>query len=385
MQCLFLEVAHSQYGSIHACVTRLLCRHSCLCSFEGGPALVYGLYSCSNRWRSCWGSEGRTEASAASMCTPVTTTLAVPAVLSGEARASCTAASCPSARTALRSAPESTHKQAARQSAYAPPQEACRAAHLCSAQSVSPTQPSPRPQPAACDGRMPAGSPACKQGHPTRPWRTRTNSPAKLQPSQPRTCLPGLAGHTTPCGPGGRAEVARGRPCQAGRWQQARTRPAGPQPHPALSIAGSPHGLSRLQPGSHTSSEKCGRWRGHKATRLCCTPVESCPRGGAIASNSSKNSAQGAAAAARANRSRTAASDCPMYLFSSSGPLTLTNLKAAGTPAVAVCIARREQLVCHSPDVVLFAGRCHRRANKQRFATTRWAEHEQTCKACLRV
>jgi hypothetical protein len=39
-----------------------------------------------------------------------------------------------------------------------------------------------------------------------------------------------------------------------------------------------------------------------------------------MASNSSKNSTQGAAAAARANSSRTAASLWPMYLFSSSGP-----------------------------------------------------------------
>jgi len=47
-----------------------------------------------------------------------------------------------------------------------------------------------------------------------------------------------------------------------------------------------------------------------------------------MASNSSKNKAHGAAAAARANRSRTPASEAPMYLLRSSGPLTVTNLSA---------------------------------------------------------
>lgn len=56
------------------------------------------------------------------------------------------------------------------------------------------------------------------------------------------------------------------------------------------------------------------------AAYLSVTPVESCPLGGAMASNSSKNSTQGAAAEARENSSLTAASLWPMYLFSSSGP-----------------------------------------------------------------
>lgn len=56
--------------------------------------------------------------------------------------------------------------------------------------------------------------------------------------------------------------------------------------------------------------------------RPAAPPVESCPLGGAMASNSSKKSTAGAAAEARANRSRTAASEAPMYLLSSSGPLT---------------------------------------------------------------
>lgn len=51
---------------------------------------------------------------------------------------------------------------------------------------------------------------------------------------------------------------------------------------------------------------------------LCTTHALTC---GAMASNSSKKSRQGAAAAARWNTSRTAASEAPMYLLSSSGPL----------------------------------------------------------------
>jgi hypothetical protein len=51
---------------------------------------------------------------------------------------------------------------------------------------------------------------------------------------------------------------------------------------------------------------------------LCTTHAPTC---GAMASNSSKKSRQGAAAAARWNTSRTAASEAPMYLLSSSGPL----------------------------------------------------------------
>ena len=55
------------------------------------------------------------------------------------------------------------------------------------------------------------------------------------------------------------------------------------------------------------------------------TPVESCPRRRAMASNSSKKRRHGREAVARANRSRTAASDAPMYLLRSSGPLTDKN------------------------------------------------------------
>ena len=61
-------------------------------------------------------------------------------------------------------------------------------------------------------------------------------------------------------------------------------------------------------------------------TTRSVTPVLSpaCPRRGAIASTSSRKSTQGAAARARANTRRTAASDEPMYLPRTSGPLTRT-------------------------------------------------------------
>eukprot|EP00982_Pelagococcus_subviridis_P013168 31226-Pelagococcus_subviridis.AAC.7 len=64
-------------------------------------------------------------------------------------------------------------------------------------------------------------------------------------------------------------------------------------------------------------------------TTLSVTPVLSCPRLGAIASNSSKKSAHGAAAAARRNVARTPASLWPMYLFRSSGPFTTTTRRPA--------------------------------------------------------
>eukprot|EP00160_Parvularia_atlantis_P006185 Unigene15378_Nuclearia_a/m.45974 Unigene15378_Nuclearia_a/g.45974 ORF Unigene15378_Nuclearia_a/g.45974 Unigene15378_Nuclearia_a/m.45974 type:complete len:361 (+) Unigene15378_Nuclearia_a:346-1428(+) len=62
-------------------------------------------------------------------------------------------------------------------------------------------------------------------------------------------------------------------------------------------------------------------------TTRSVTPVESCPRRGAIASNSSKNRMHGRATDARSNRSRVACSDAPMYLLSSSGPLMLTKFR----------------------------------------------------------
>ena len=53
------------------------------------------------------------------------------------------------------------------------------------------------------------------------------------------------------------------------------------------------------------------------------------PRRGASESSSSKNNTQGAAALALANSVRTARSDSPTYLFSSSGPLMLMKLALA--------------------------------------------------------
>mmetsp|Transcript_13475 Transcript_13475/g.42318 ORF Transcript_13475/g.42318 Transcript_13475/m.42318 type:complete len:316 (+) Transcript_13475:210-1157(+) len=67
-----------------------------------------------------------------------------------------------------------------------------------------------------------------------------------------------------------------------------------------------------------TPSSSVSSW----LTTRSVTPVESLPRRGASASNSSKKSAQGAALRAFRKSSRTAASDWPIYLFSSSGPLT---------------------------------------------------------------
>lgn len=88
-----------------------------------------------------------------------------------------------------------------------------------------------------------------------------------------------------------------------------------------------------------------------KIHKLCYAPVESWPRGGAMASNSSKNRAQGAAAAARANRSRTPASEAPMYLLSSSGPLTVRNLQTP-TPCHTSVVLHypppRHPCTCHS-------------------------------------
>mmetsp|Transcript_25116 Transcript_25116/g.86002 ORF Transcript_25116/g.86002 Transcript_25116/m.86002 type:complete len:200 (-) Transcript_25116:183-782(-) len=68
-------------------------------------------------------------------------------------------------------------------------------------------------------------------------------------------------------------------------------------------------------------------------TTRSVTPVESWPLRGAMASNSSKRSTHGAAARARAKTSRTPASDAPMYLFSSSGPLTPTRRSPAAAAA----------------------------------------------------
>lgn len=71
---------------------------------------------------------------------------------------------------------------------------------------------------------------------------------------------------------------------------------------------------------------------------LSVTPVESCPLGGAMASNSSKNSTQGAAAAALLNSSRTAASLWPMYLFNSSGPCSIMTIVDRQPQSRAVCV-----------------------------------------------
>ena len=73
-------------------------------------------------------------------------------------------------------------------------------------------------------------------------------------------------------------------------------------------------------------------------TTRSVTPVESCPRLGAIESNSSKKSAHGAAAAARLKASRTPASDCPMYLLSSSGPFIATDRTPAASIAALITI-----------------------------------------------
>mmetsp|Transcript_3496 Transcript_3496/g.9836 ORF Transcript_3496/g.9836 Transcript_3496/m.9836 type:complete len:237 (-) Transcript_3496:725-1435(-) len=62
-------------------------------------------------------------------------------------------------------------------------------------------------------------------------------------------------------------------------------------------------------------------------TTLSVTPVESCPRFGAMASNSSKKSMQGLAPLAFSKSSLTPASLAPMYLLRSSGPFTLMILK----------------------------------------------------------
>lgn len=59
-----------------------------------------------------------------------------------------------------------------------------------------------------------------------------------------------------------------------------------------------------------TPSRKVSSW----FTTRSVTPVLSFPRRGARASNSSKNSIQGAAAEARANKLRTACSLAPIYL-----------------------------------------------------------------------
>ena len=63
-----------------------------------------------------------------------------------------------------------------------------------------------------------------------------------------------------------------------------------------------------------------GRWRQRTGDT-----GRACPRRRAMASNSSKKRRHGREAVARANRSRTAASDAPMYLLRSSGPLTDKN------------------------------------------------------------
>jgi hypothetical protein len=59
------------------------------------------------------------------------------------------------------------------------------------------------------------------------------------------------------------------------------------------------------------------------------TPPESpcCPRLGATESNSSKKMTQGLASRARWKILRTFASDSPMYMFRSSGPLTEKKLR----------------------------------------------------------
>ena len=62
-------------------------------------------------------------------------------------------------------------------------------------------------------------------------------------------------------------------------------------------------------------------------TTRSVTPVLSCPRFGAMESNSSKNKTHGLADSARSNKSRTDFSLAPIYLFKSSGPLTLIKLR----------------------------------------------------------
>jgi hypothetical protein len=58
-----------------------------------------------------------------------------------------------------------------------------------------------------------------------------------------------------------------------------------------------------------------------------------------MASNSSKKRMQGAAAAARWNSSRTAASLAPMYLLSSSGPLTdMKRMPVAAAAQLTACV-----------------------------------------------
>mmetsp|Transcript_27980 Transcript_27980/g.52993 ORF Transcript_27980/g.52993 Transcript_27980/m.52993 type:complete len:280 (+) Transcript_27980:395-1234(+) len=72
-----------------------------------------------------------------------------------------------------------------------------------------------------------------------------------------------------------------------------------------------------------TPSKKVSSW----LTTLSVTPVESFPLLGARDSNSSKNIRQGEATSALAKTSRTAASEAPMNLSRSSGPLTLMKFR----------------------------------------------------------
>src|SRR3989338_7526010 len=83
---------------------------------------------------------------------------------------------------------------------------------------------------------------------------------------------------------------------------------------------------------SSTPSSSVSSW----LTTRSVTPVLSLPRLEATASNSSKNSKHGDAAAALWNTSRTDRSEAPMYLLSSSGPLTAMSRRSewlASAPA----------------------------------------------------